>query len=55
MAHLKEENESRERPLNNSNVKPVQQVESEGKAEPDAHEAELLDGRSQQVIDYLKA
>lgn len=34
---------------------PVEQEESEGKAEPDADEAELLDVVGQQVVDHLKA
>ena len=34
---------------------PVEQEESEGKAEPDADEAEFLDVVGQQVVDHLKA
>ena len=40
--------------LSHSQV-PVEKEESEGKAEPDADEAELLDVVGQQVVDHLKA
>ncbi len=34
---------------------PVEQEEGKSKAEPDADKPEFLDGRSQQVVNHLKA